>query len=348
MSQRQQSKASLVLTTVACLSLSAELLAAQAAGRELPGHLKEPPRLALVVGVEDYPNLPDPSRRVTNAISDAKKIAEVLGSKTLGFNVIPAPQNPAKKTLMNSVTDFKNHIKTVATKAIVVIYFAGHGFQHRGHDYLVAADASAIDLETKSIPVYWLVDELPRDRVAAAIVLIDACRVDVVSTGAGEGPIGSIGRAFVQEGLPNDFQVFYGFASAKGEYAASYARKGETVSPFVAALESKLRLEGVDVARLFIEIRKAVQSVIAHQTPSVLQYLDDQLYLNPTRQCLQQHRAYFSLAKEGGRSCVLKFDEEYPLSPQLGGVYRYLATHKTGPSSSCKEDFAYASKGCDK
>src|SRR5712691_11041818 len=205
-------------------------------------------RVALVLGNSAYQNV----ARLPNPVNDGTVIAATL--KNAGFDVVDSRHDlPAAET-RRALRDFADRARDAD---IAVVYYAGHGIEVDGANYLIPVDAK---LE-RDTDVY---DEaLSLERVLVAIeparklrlVILDACRDNpfartmkrtVASRAIGQG------LAKVEPTNPNVLIAY----SAK---AGSTAADGDgTNSPFTSALSHHLTKPGLDVRRAFGFVRDDV------------------------------------------------------------------------------------------
>jgi uncharacterized caspase-like protein len=89
-------------------------------------------RVALVIGNSAYHS----AAPLPNPVRDAQAVADLF--KTAGFDVVQARNDLGNLELRHAVREFAE----VALRAeIAVIFFAGHGFEFRGENYLLPVDA---------------------------------------------------------------------------------------------------------------------------------------------------------------------------------------------------------------
>src|ERR1700674_1346601 len=127
-------------------------------------------RVALVVGNRNYAQMP----KLTNPVNDAERVADIL--KDIGFKVVMFEPDVSIAKFNKALKAFKK----VATGAEwAVFYYAGHGLQSGGVNYLVPVDAEDLDeegdLKQKTVQlddVLNLMGEVQKLRV----VILDACR----------------------------------------------------------------------------------------------------------------------------------------------------------------------------
>src|SRR6202158_2142101 len=205
-------------------------------------------RVALVLGNSAYQNVAP----LSNPVNDGAMIAAKL--KDAGFDVVDSRHDlPAAET-RRALRDFADRARDAD---IAVIYYAGHGMEVDGTNYLIPVDAK---LE-RDTDVY---DEaLSLDRVLVAIepakrlrlVILDACRDNPFSKSmkrtVASRAIGQ-GLAKVEPTSPNTLIAY----SAK---AGSTALDGDVKnSPFTLALARHLTRPGLDVRRAFGFVRDDV------------------------------------------------------------------------------------------
>jgi len=205
-------------------------------------------RVALVLGNGAYRNVAP----LSNPVNDSTKIAATL--KDAGFDVVDSRRDlPAAET-RRALRDFADRARDAD---IAVVYYAGHGIEVDGGNYLIPVDAR---LE-RDTDIY---DEgLSLDRILIAIepakklrlVILDACRDNPFSRTMkrtlASRAIGQ-GLAKVEPTSPN---VLIAYAAKAGSTAAD--GDGQN-SPFTSALSHHLTKPGLDVRRAFGFVRDEV------------------------------------------------------------------------------------------
>ena len=204
-------------------------------------------RVALVLANSAYQNV----AALPNPVNDGAMIAATL--KEAGFDVVDSRHDlPALET-RRALRDFADRARDAD---IAVVYYAGHGLEVDGTNYLIPVDAK---LE-RDTDVY---DEaFSLDRVLLAVepakqlrlVILDACRdnpfAKVMKRTVASRAIGR-GLAKVEPTSPNTLIAY----SAK---AGSTALDGDKNSPFTTALAKHLTTPGLDVRRAFGFVRDDV------------------------------------------------------------------------------------------
>ena len=278
-------------------------------------------RVALVLGNSAYQNVAP----LSNPVNDGTVIAATL--KQAGFDVVDSRQDlPALET-RRVLRDFADRARDAD---IAVVYYAGHGIEVDGTNYLIPVDAK---LERDS-DVY---DEaFSLDRILLAIepakqlrlVILDACRdnpfAKTMKKTLASRAIGR-GLAKIEPTSPNTLIAY----SAK---AGSTAEDGDGKnSPFTLALAKHLTTPGLDVRRAFGFVRDDVLKTTGYrQEPFVYGSLGgDDLPLVPANAApatpvpnpRAEARSDYELAQQVGTKAALNaFLAQYP-----DGFYADLA-----------------------
>jgi len=127
-------------------------------------------RVALVIGNTHYAN----AAPLVNPENDANDMCAALGK--LGFDVICKLDLATKREFKDAIYDFTGKINQ---NTVAVFYFAGHGVQIDGVNYLIptkAALRTKSDIEDESVQINYLMNELDGRRAALNIFFLDACR----------------------------------------------------------------------------------------------------------------------------------------------------------------------------
>lgn len=125
-------------------------------------------KLALVIGNADYKSSP-----LKNPVNDARAMAAKL--KTLGFDVIEF-ENLQQKQIGKALREFRTQLKP---GAVALFFYAGHGLQVKGVNYLPAVDAeieSEDDIPLQSLDVNKVFDVMAEAQTRLNLVFLDACR----------------------------------------------------------------------------------------------------------------------------------------------------------------------------
>jgi uncharacterized caspase-like protein len=143
-------------------------------------------RVALVIGNGQYAMKP-----LKNPENDAQSMAKTLSN--LGFKV-DYYANLDQKGMVQHIFDFFHH--KAAKSALRVIYYAGHGIQFEGKNYLIAVDAN-LAISSEIPHNSFVLDELRRSldelKQGASIIILDTCRVNLCPVGRCRGVMSSLG-----------------------------------------------------------------------------------------------------------------------------------------------------------
>ena len=125
-------------------------------------------RVALVIGNGDYRDAP-----LANPTNDARAMAAKL--RELGFAVIEK-QNASRELMAQASREFGNRLKL---GGVGVFYYAGHGVQLNGQNYLLPIDADIQDdteLQTRAYDVSEILNKMDAAKNRLNIIILDACR----------------------------------------------------------------------------------------------------------------------------------------------------------------------------
>jgi len=210
-------------------------------------------RLALVIGNSAYRLAP-----LKNPVNDAGAMAERL--KQLGFTVM-LHENTTFTQLIEALREFS--VKA-ASNAVRLVFYAGHGIQSKGRNYLVPVDAdvqSEDEISTKSADIGELVDRLGGIKHGINIVILDACRVNPFSSGVVVGPDGRRirFRGAATPGLaPLDAPVGTLVAFSTAPNGVALDGVNEKHSIYAKHLLANLTTPGIAVEQLFKKVRIGV------------------------------------------------------------------------------------------
>lgn len=207
------------------------LLPAAAAGNQ---------RIALVIGNNAYPEAP-----LFNPVNDARAVSTALLG--LGFEVVTATDADLG-AMQEALLDFTGRIEEDAT---ALVFFAGHGIQANGRNYLVPVDA-ALDSEPRlrfeALEMSDVLEELERAPSKLNLVVLDACRNNPFLRSFRGG---SRGLAPVDAASGS----LIAYATAPGSVASDGSgRNGLYTEHFLEALERP----GLQVEAVFKQVRIGV------------------------------------------------------------------------------------------
>jgi len=204
-------------------------------------------RVALVIGNSDY----RAGGKLPNAKRDAVIFAETL--RELGFSeVVEAPELDGA-AMLRTLRDFA----TKAEKADwAVIYFAGHGIELGGANYLIPTDARLVsdrDVQFEAVALEQLIASLEGAR-KLRLVILDACRDNPFAARMTRTlTTRSIGRGLAR--VEPEGGTLVAYAAKAGQVA--FDGHGEN-SPFLTSLRDRIRQPGVEINMVFRAVRDDV------------------------------------------------------------------------------------------
>jgi tetratricopeptide (TPR) repeat protein len=216
-------------------------------------------RVALVIGMSQYKTIPT----LANTVNDATAIAEKL--EGLGFVVDRAIDLPLKDLIKTvSAFSFKSE-----TSDIALIYYAGHGVELNGQNFLIPVDVKIIkpsDVGAQAITLKQLLTAVENSR-KLRIVILDSCRnnpfadwpVQEVAKAGTEDFDSVETRSLLKQGLAEpsvDKGTLVVYAAKDGE--AALDGEGGIHSPFAKALIEQLPARNVEIGMMFRQVRDAV------------------------------------------------------------------------------------------
>jgi hypothetical protein len=209
-------------------------------------------RLALVIGNGAYVN----ATALANPPNDAAVVAKAL--REIGFEVIEGT-NLDRAGMERLVRDF---LHKAPGARLTLLYYAGHGMQVDGKNYLVPVDAKLAapsDLAFETLDLDKVLAGLD-DEARANIVVLDACRDNPLARSFAT-KIGATRSAAVPAGLAGYATVGTGtliaFATAPGQTALDGTG---TNSPFTTAFVKHVRTQGIEVNQMLTRVRVEVAS----------------------------------------------------------------------------------------
>jgi uncharacterized caspase-like protein len=133
-------------------------------------------RLALLIGNSAY-SRSDTLPQLKNPSNDARDIAAAL--KENGFSNVAVVLDADYRTMRAAITQFGDDLRKAGSQAVGLFYYAGHGVEHLGNNYLVPLGTkigSPKDLEFDTIDAQRVLAYMEEAGNAVNIVVLDACR----------------------------------------------------------------------------------------------------------------------------------------------------------------------------
>ena len=221
-----------------------------AAGGPSAPDLARGPRVALVIGNGQYAN----ANVLPNPPNDAHAVAGTL--RQIGFDV----QEGENLSYTAMETQLHEFLHKAANASVVLVFYAGHGMQVDGKNYLIPVDAKlaeATDLPFETIEIDKVLDQLG-DPGHTNIILLDACRDNPLARSFASH-LPATRSAAVATGLAAYSAVGTGtliaYATAPGQTALDGQGKD---SPFTTSLLHFLPTPGLEIRQVLTRVRAEV------------------------------------------------------------------------------------------
>lgn len=207
-------------------------------------------RVALVIGNRAYETAP-----LKNPVNDAQDMAQVL--RELGFEVIYR-ENVNQADMKRAIREFGAKIRN---GGVGLLYYAGHGVQAKGINYLVPVDAkveSEEEIEYEGVDAGFVLAQMESAGNRMNIVILDACRNNPFARS-----FRSNSQGLAQMNAPSGTLIAY--ATAPGSVASDgSARNGI----YTQELLKNMRTPGLGIEEIFKRVRISVRSLTqGRQTP---------------------------------------------------------------------------------
>lgn len=214
-------------------------------------------RSALIIGIDAYEEVP----QLAKANNDATAMADALD--TLGFDV-HLHLDVTRRQLYRALTDFT---ATLGSNDESFVFFAGHGVESSGRNYLLPADMPKIRpgqeilLNSSSLPVDDIIQAIERRGARISTLVLDACR-DNPFPREGTRSLGGT-RGLTAVNVPKGTFILY--SAGVGQAALDRLSEDDTDpnSVFTRVLLPRLVEPGLSVRDLAVQVRSEVESLAA-------------------------------------------------------------------------------------
>jgi hypothetical protein len=208
-------------------------------------------RVALVIGNSAYTYVP----RLANPANDARLMSDTL--RSLGFALVGGGAQ-----LDLDIDQFRRVIQefgdALQEADVGLFYFAGHGIQVKGSNYLVPISANPTreaDVDLQMLDSNVVLRQMESAGIKLSLMILDACR---------NNPFGGRGLRATSGGLAQ-MQAPEGTLISFATQPGAVAQDGvDGNSPYTRALVKAMKKPGIDVLRTFNEVGVAVASVTGH------------------------------------------------------------------------------------
>ena len=266
--------------------------------------MKEETRLALVIGNNNYKHL----SKLKNPINDARAMRRTLQKR--GFTVI-YKENATKRDMKKLAKKFTHQL---SSNGIGMYFFAGHGVNVGGQNFLVGTDSVLKDedeVEYEALALNFLTKKMKNSKSRLNIIVLDACR---------NNPFGRSGGGGLAP-VSNASGMLVAYATEAGS-VASDGKSGKN-GLFTKHLITAMNESGADLAKVFKRTRQKVyKESDGEQSPGIYDQTLGEFYFT-----LPSSSNYVEKTKkESQKSSSFSFSDDTPTSFGL--------TVKTSPSNA--------------
>lgn len=195
-------------------------------------------RIALLIGNDEYD---DPNRKLSCAVNDADALSAKLSK--LNFDTF-IQRNVSTKEFSDAMVDFSRKLEDYD---VGLFFFAGHGFQVEGNNYLGCTDTSFVDDISMRHTAYELknvLDDMQNSNLQIKILIIDACRSYAGTRGGYDG----FAPVFAPKG------TIIAFATSPGQTAKE--KNGHGI--FTKAILQHISSRNISIEEMFKRVRNNV------------------------------------------------------------------------------------------
>jgi hypothetical protein len=258
-------------------ALTAWCLAASLLALAAPAHAEK--RVALVIGNNDYKNVP----KLQKAVNDARTMGDTL--KQLGFSVMVA-ENQTRAAFSQTLLVFD---KAVDAGDTAFFFYAGHGFEIAGQNFLLPTDVPAASegqeelVRDASVLADRIIERLQNKKVRTAILVFDACRNNPFERSGTRAVAGGGGLAPMTQ-LPEG--VFSVFSAGPRQTALDRLSNNDDNpnSVFTRTFAKELTQPGLNLVQVAQRTRRLVaemaETVSHKQIPVYFDQMVDDVFLN--------------------------------------------------------------------
>src|SRR6187455_261296 len=265
------------LSRLLARSLAVTSLAICVAAVAAPAYAEK--RVALVVGNNDYKNVP----KLLKAVNDARTMGDTL--KQLGFTVMVA-ENQNRQAFSQTLLAFD---KSVEAGDTAFFFYAGHGFEIAGQNFLLPTDVPAATegqeelVRDASVLADRIIERMQNRKVRTAILVFDACRNNPFERAGTRAVAGGGGLAPMTQLPEGVFSIF----SAGPRQTALDRLSNDDANPnsvFTRTFAKQLTEPGANLVQVAQRTRRLVsemaETVRHKQIPVYFDQMVDDVFLN--------------------------------------------------------------------
>jgi carboxyl-terminal processing protease len=277
------------------------------------------PRVALVIGNSNYGS---DIGKLANPVNDAALMEKAL--KQTGFTVIKVIDADQKR-MKRAIAEFGDQLAAAGPKATGLFFYAGHGVQVQGRNYLVpigAQIAKEADVNIESVTADDVMEQMEFAANQVNIIILDACRNNPVSRS-----MRSATRGLAPMQSDSVRGTFIAYSTSPGQTAADGSGSN---SPYSQALASTIVQPGLGIEEMFRDVRgKVMKATGDKQIPWDSSSLTAPFYFKPAA-------AQFSTAAAPAAPALSSIEADKAVweaikdSKQPGDYQAYLSQYPNG------------------
>ena len=273
-------------------------------------------RKAVVIGMSDYGE----GRSLSNTLNDAEDMANVLTQ--LGFEVTLLKNND----LRNLETNLNNWYTRIEGNDMAVFYFAGHGLEVTGENYLIPIGVelnSQSDVKYSTLNVNQVLDNMNEKRVGMKLLILDACRDNPFKRSWGDRSE-SKQKGLAQMSPPRG--TYIAFAASPGSTAQDGASYNLKNGVFTFFLKQEIIKAGISIDEIFNNVTGYVSNLTnEQQTPFKNSSLSKTFYFIPPSES-----PLVLLEKANAYNTNKQYNEAFPLYEQSANAGNADAQYRLG------------------
>lgn len=200
---------------------------------------------ALVIGINEYDELPD----LDNAINDADAVAEALEKS--GF-IVKKANGLTLDDFKKTIDEFDNNLKGFD---IGLFYFAGHGFQQDGINFLAGKEfipATTYIMKKDGVTLDEVIEKMTDAKIETKIIILDACRRKHEDGIRGSASNTDLAPIFAPKG------TLVAFSTSPGEGAKDGV--GQDHSYYASAFLTHIKDENISIEEFFKRVRTTLST----------------------------------------------------------------------------------------
>ncbi|MBL4658853.1 MAG: SEL1-like repeat protein, partial [Alcanivoracaceae bacterium] len=284
-------------------------------------------RIALVIGNGNYSDM----STLSNATNDAQDMKAAL--KKLGFEVISGI-NLNKKSMNAKIREFDHKLRSSNSKdTIGLFYYAGHGLEVDGKNYLVPTDAQMDyqeDAQTEGIQLNRVLNRMNYSNSRMKIVILDACRNNPLPKQNRSANTGWSALNNVANGM------FIAYGTAPGRLASDNSGNGRN-GLFTKHILRNINTQGKTIGQIFNATRAGVlRESQGKQTTWQNSAVTGDFYFvpQPTKPFTNIIHTSANISQVTGEEYYTKGKAAYDLNDYINAVYWYRKAAEKGYSQA--------------